>query len=93
MGKIILCVAVLFFIYWGIKYKKSSEESDKPTLKDNDVPNNHGYTIDNIDRLEDYYKKKIKELEDKCELGVKYSQENLQMYKEELQKIKNIRNN
>lgn len=92
MGKIVLFVVVSFALYWGIRYKKASQKKEVES-KEPDPPNNFGYQVDNADRLREYYQKKVKELQEKCEQGVKYSKENLQMYQEELKKLNNLNNN
>ena len=81
MGKIILLALILFAFYWGIKYYKGANE----VVEVKDEPE------DNIDRLVIYYNQKISEIESKSIEEIKKQEEILSYYKEQLNKINQIK--
>lgn len=82
MGKIILLALILFAFYWGMRYYKGSNK----VVEVKDEPQ------DNIDKLVNYYNQKISEIESKSIEEIKKQEEILSYYKEQLNKINQMKN-
>lgn len=90
MGKLILFAIICFAIYWATKYYKA-----RPKEKENDY--SKGATSvapesSEVDELIANFNKKIAEIESKSVEEIKKQEHLLQYYKQELQKLTNLKN-
>jgi hypothetical protein len=87
VGKIILLVVIIFFVYQAVQlYKKrNEEETDSNPYKD--------HNLNDIVKLEKFFKLKIEEIEQDALHGVKSAQDKLKHFTEQLDKLSEIKNN
>lgn len=77
MGKIILLIIILFCIFFGAKYIKAKTKKTPLT----------------VEEFIDYFNEKISEIECKSSAEIDAATEKIKYYKEELEKLKTIKNN
>jgi hypothetical protein len=89
-GGFILLLVICFAAYWGWQYYKSvlnAREKDKY----NKNPSDFKDTASDPDALEEYYKRKIVEMEEATVKGMTDAQEKLEYYKQQLTKLNNLK--
>ncbi len=88
MGKLILLIIVCFGAYWAWQTYKEGQKK-KEDNKTKPIVNQDGH--ESVDALMAYYNRKISEIESKSVEEIKRSQELLDLYKKELDKINNLK--
>lgn len=87
MGKLILLILIIFALYWAWKlYMKNA--GDVVIL---DIHPDKAKDNATVDDLMNYFNGKIKEIESKSLKETKHAEEKLEYYKEELNKLKKIK--
>ena len=92
MGKLILFIIVCFALYWASEYYKGGKARKEERLKDKYNPERFDDSDGDPDALEEYYKRKINEMEEASVKGAEQAQEKLEYYKQKLQKLNNLEN-
>lgn len=88
-GGFILLLVICFAAYWGWQYYKAvhnAKEKDKYN-ESSDFKD----TAKDPDALEEYYKRKIVEMEEAAVKGITDAQEKLDYYKQQLTKLNNLK--
>lgn len=88
MGKIILLVLVCFAIYWSVQAYRNGQKKKEEKETPKDYPD---YMEGNVEQLKKFYENKIAELENKSLEGLDKAQQQLKHYKEELEKINQLK--
>lgn len=89
-GGFILLLVICFAAYWGWQYYKSTQNAKE---KDKYNKDTSGFkdTANDPDALEEYYKRKIVEMEEATVKGAEEAQEKLDYYKQQLTKLNNLK--
>lgn len=91
MGKFILLIVICFAAYWAWQYYKNRQQ---PNQKTNTCgrPSSILGNSSKVDELIAEFKSKISAIESKSTEEIKRSEELLAYYKEELEKLNNLKN-
>lgn len=89
-GGFILLLVICFAAYWGWQYYKSVHNA-KEKDKYNKNPESFKDTANDPDALEEYYKRKIVEMEEAAVKGAEDAAEKLDYYKQQLTKLNNLK--
>jgi len=90
MGRTILLIVICFAAYWAWQYYKNRQQPNQKTK----TPDRSS-TLNNsskVDELIAEFKSKIAAIESKSTEEIKRSEELLAYYKEELEKLNNLKN-
>ena len=85
MGRTILLIVICFAAYWAWQYYKN-RQPPKTSSKSN------AFNSSKVDELIAEFKSKIADIESKSTEEIKRSEELLAYYKEELEKLNNLKN-
>lgn len=92
MGRMILFALICFAAYWAWQYYQGGKARQEERLKDKYNPERFDDSDGDPDALEQYYKRKINEMEEASVKGAEQAQEKLEYYKQKLQKLNNLKN-
>ena len=91
MGRTILLIVICFAAYWAWQYYKNRQQPNyktKPPGRSGSILN----TSSKVDELIAEFKSKIADIESRSTEEIKRSEELLAYYKEELEKLNNLKN-
>lgn len=83
-GGFILLLVICFLAYWGWQYYKGTQTKKEKSKDEHDSDGDP-------DVLRAYYERKIKEMEERVVMGIQQSTEQLEEYKEKLNKLNNLK--